>query len=227
LLLDTAYNIGTPEGVELRLPVAGLAARSLAWLLDALIKFLALTVISITLELLGDLGAGIYLLMVFVLLWFYNVLFEVFNHGTTPGKHALGLRVMNANGTPVGWSGSLIRNLIRFVDVLPGCYAFGCAAVLLSKQFQRLGDLAAGTIVVYAPKQVANSKQGDASPVPLKARLSLDEQQAIVSFGERANLLNTERAAELAAILEPVLEGVDRQTLIGNANWLAGERKAP
>lgn len=227
MLLDTAYNIGTPEGVELRLPVAGLAARSLAWLLDALIKFLALTVISITLELLGDLGAGIYLLMVFVLLWFYNVLFEVFNHGTTPGKHALGLRVMNANGTPVGWSGSLIRNLIRFVDVLPGCYAFGCAAVLLSKQFQRLGDLAAGTIVVYAPKQVANSKQGDASPVPLKARLSLDEQQAIVSFGERANLLNTERAAELAAILEPVLEGVDRQTLIGNANWLAGERKAP
>lgn len=227
MLLDTAYNIGTPEGVELRLPVAGLAARSLAWLLDALIKFLALTVISITLELLGDLGAGIYLLMVFVLLWFYNVLFEVFNHGTTPGKHALGLRVMNANGTPVGWSGSLIRNLIRFVDVLPGCYAFGCAAVLLSKQFQRLGDLAAGTIVVYAPKQVANSKQGDASPVPLKARLSLDEQQAIVSFGERANLLNTERAAELAAILEPVLEGVDRQTLIGHANWLAGERKAP
>jgi uncharacterized RDD family membrane protein YckC len=227
LLLDTAYNIGTPEGVELRLPVAGLAPRSLAWLLDALIKFLSLAVISIILETLGDLGTGIYLLLVFVLLWFYNVLFEVFNHGTTPGKHALGLRVMNTNGTPVGWSGSLIRNLIRFIDVLPGCYAFGCAAVLLSRQFQRLGDLAAGTIVVYAPKQTARGKHGDASPVPLKAHLSLDEQQAIVSFGERASLLNTERAEELAAILEPVLEGVDRQKLIGHANWLIGERKAP
>ena len=226
MLLDTAYNIGTPEGVELRLPVAGLAPRSLAWLLDALIKFLSLTVLSIILELLGDLGVGLYLLLVFSRLWFYNVLFEVFNHGATPGKRALGLRVMNANGTPVGWSGSLIRNLIRFVDVLPGCYAFGCAAVLISKQFQRLGDLAAGTIVVYAPRQAGNSKPAEAPPVPLKTRLSLDEQQAIVSFGERASLLNTERAEELAAILDPVLEGVDREALVGHANWLIGERQA-
>jgi uncharacterized RDD family membrane protein YckC len=227
LLLDTAYNIGTPEGVELRLPVAGLAPRSLAWLIDALIKFLVLTILSIILELLGDLGFGIYLLLLFTLLWFYNVLFEVFNHGATPGKRALGLRVMNANGTPVGWSGSLLRNLIRFVDVLPGCYAFGCAAVLISKQFQRLGDLAAGTIVVYAPKQLTNSKPGDAPPVALKARLSLDEQQAVVSFGERASLLNHERAEELAEILDPVLEGVNRKELVGYANWLIGERKAP
>jgi uncharacterized RDD family membrane protein YckC len=227
LLLDTAYNIGTPEGVELRLPVAGLAPRSLAWLLDALIKFLSLTVLSIILELLGDLGTGIYLLLIFMLLWFYNVLFEVFYHGATPGKRALGLRVMNANGTPVGWSGSLLRNLIRVVDVLPGCYAFGCAAVLMSKQFQRLGDLAAGTIVVYTPKQAASSKPGDAPPVPLTARLALDEQQAIVSFGERASLLNTERAEELAAILDPVLAGIDRKALVGHANWLIGERKTP
>lgn len=227
MLLDTAYNIGTPEGVELRLPVAGLAPRSLAWLVDALIKFVTLTVLAIVLELLGDLGVGLHLLVVFALLWFYNVLFEVFNHGATPGKRALGLRVMNANGTPVGWSGSLIRNLIRFIDVLPGCYAFGCVAVLMSRQFQRLGDLAAGTIVVYAPKQGSGSKPGDAPAVPLTARLSLDEQQAIVSFGERASLLNTERAEELAAILDPVLDGIDRKELVGHANWLIGERRTP
>ncbi|MDH5454885.1 MAG: RDD family protein [Gammaproteobacteria bacterium] len=227
MLLDTAYNIGTPEGVELRLPVAGLAPRSLAWLIDALIKFLSLTVLSIILELLGDLGTGIYLLLIFGLLWFYNVLFEIFNHGATPGKRALGIRVMNANGTPVGWSGSLLRNLIRVVDALPGCYAFGCIAVLLSRQFQRLGDLAAGTIVVYAPRQTVGSKPGDVPPVPLKAHLSLDEQQAIVSFGERANFLNAERAEELAAILDPMLDGVDRNALVGHANWLIGERKLP
>ena len=146
MLLDTAYNIGTPEGVELRLPVAGLASRSLAWLIDAFIKFAILMVLSIILQTAGDLGAGVMLIVMFVSLWFYNVLFEVFNHGATPGKKATGLRVMNANGTPVGWTGSLIRNLIRFVDTLPGCYAFGCISVLVSRQFQRLGDLAAGTI---------------------------------------------------------------------------------
>jgi len=138
LLLDTAYNIGTPEGVELRLPVAGLASRSLAWLIDAFIKFALLMVFSIVLQFLGDFGAGVTLILMFVSLWFYNVLFEVFSHGSTPGKKALGLRVMNANGTPVGWTGSLLRNLIRFVDTLPGCYAFGCISVLLSRQFQRL-----------------------------------------------------------------------------------------
>ena len=152
MLLDTTYNIATPEGVELRLPIAGLASRSLAWLIDALIKFTALIVIAIAVQFFGELGGGVLLIGMFLLLWFYNVLFEVLYHGATPGKSALGLRVMNVNGTPVGWSGSLIRNLIRFVDALPGCYAFGCATVLISRHFQRLGDLAAGTIVVYQPK---------------------------------------------------------------------------
>lgn len=227
MLLDTAYNIGTPEGVELRLPVAGLAPRSLAWLIDALLKFISITVLSIILEILGDLGTGLYLLLVFVILWFYNVLFEVFNHGATPGKRALGLRVMNANGTPVGWSGSLLRNLVRFVDVLPGCYAFGCVSVLVSRQFQRLGDLAAGTIVVYTPRTAVNGSPSNATPAALTTRLSRDEQQAIVSFGERASLLNDERAEELAMILDPMLEGIDRQQLAGHANWLIGERKSP
>lgn len=226
MLLDTAYNIGTPEGVELRLPVAGLASRSLAWLIDAFIKFALLMVFSIVLQFLGDLGAGITLILMFVSLWFYNVLFEVFSHGSTPGKKALGLRVMNANGTPVGWTGSLLRNLIRFVDTLPGCYAFGCISVLLSRQFQRLGDLAAGTIVVHVPKKIAGSKPGDEVPVPVTLPLTLDEQQAIVSFGERAPLLNAERAEELASILAPVLGDVDRKRLVGHANWLIGERRA-
>lgn len=222
MLLDTTYNIGTPEGVELRLPVAGLASRSLAWLVDALIKFASLIVISIILQFLGDFGVGVLLIGMFLLLWFYNVLFEVLNHGATPGKRALGLRVMNMNGTPVNWSGSLIRNLLRFVDTLPGCYAFGCISVLMSKQFQRLGDLAAQTIVVYQPKQLPVSKRSDAEPIALKVPLSLDEQQAIVSFGERAANLNSERAEELAALLRPLLSNVNKERLCSHANWLIG-----
>ena len=222
MLLDTTYNIDTPEGVELRLPVAGLGSRTMAWLIDAFIKLLAIMVGSIVLAFLGDLGQGVLLISVFMLLWFYNVLFEVFADGATPGKKIIGLRVMNANGTPVGWSGSLIRNLLRFVDTLPGCYLFGCIAVLLSRNFQRLGDMAAATIVVYAEKDGGHTGLKDVRPLPVKVPLTLDEQQAIVSFGERAPRLNRERAEELAALMTPVFGEVDAERLRGSAAWLAG-----
>lgn len=208
--------------MELQLPAAGLAPRSLAWLVDAMIKYTAVFIFAIALQFLGDFGTGILMIGLFLALWFYNVLFEVLNNGATPGKRALGLRVMNVNGTPVGWSGSLIRNLIRFVDVLPGCYAFGCVSVLLSDKFQRLGDLAAGTVVIHHPKQRPVWKANKAEPLPLKMPLSLDEQHAIVSFGERAATLNSERVEELAAILTPVLADVDGARLRGHANWLSG-----
>lgn len=222
MLLDTTYNIATPEGVELRLPVAGLASRSLAWLIDALIKLVVIMVFSIFFQFFGNLGEGLLLIGMFLLLWFYNVLFEVFNQGVTPGKRALGLRVMNVNGTPVGWTGSLLRNLLRFIDALPGCYAFGCITVLVSKEFQRLGDLAAGTIVVYQSRERPVTKPIDIEPIPVKVPLSLDEQQAIVSFGERAGSLNSERAEELASVLQPVLGDVDKDRLCGHASWLVG-----
>ena len=222
MLLDTTYDIATPEGVELRLPVAGLGSRSLAWLIDALIKFVILVAFSIVLQVLGDFGVGIMLLGGFLVLWFYNVLFEVLYHGATPGKRVLGLRVMNANGTPVGWSGSLIRNLIRFIDTMPGCYAFGCTSVLLSRRFQRLGDLAAGTIVVYQEKQQRTKSLNDAQPSPVRIPLTLDEQQAIVSFGERAASLNSERAEELAGCLRPLWPDIDTAKLRSFASWLIG-----
>lgn len=221
-LLDTTYNIDTPEGVELRLPVAGIGSRALAWLIDAFIKFIALIVLAIVLTFLGTFGAGLRLIAVFVLLWFYNVLFEVFAHGATPGKKVIGLRVMNANGTPVGWTGSLLRNLIRAVDVLPGCYLFGCISVMLSRNFQRLGDLAAATVVVYADKESARTSLAGVKPEPVKVPLTLDEQQVIVSFGERAPRLNRERAEELADLMKPVFGEVEADELRSHAAWLAG-----
>jgi len=226
LLLDTTYNIATPEGVELRLPLAGLAPRSLAWLIDALIKTVALTIAAIALGFLGKLGTGITLVAAFLLLWFYNVLFEVFNHGATPGKNALGIRVTNINGTPVGWSGALLRNLIRVVDTLPGCYAFGCISVLVNDKFQRLGDLAAGTIVVYQPQESSASGIDEIRTVPVRVPLTLDEQQAIVGFGERAAGISSERSEELAALLTPLFADTDATRLRGHANWLAGRDRA-
>jgi len=227
LLLDTTEDIATPEGVELRLPVAGLAPRSLAWLIDALIKSVGLIAVSVAIQFAGDFGVGLMLISTFLLLWFYNVLFEVFYNGATPGKRAVGLRVTNANGTPVGWTGSLIRNLIRFVDALPGCYAFGCLAVLTSHRFQRLGDMAAATIVVFEPKTAFQRAARTVDPIPVRIPLTLEEQQAIVSYGERAVGLNEQRAEELAAILKPVFPDATRNQLRGYAAWLAGgERRA-
>lgn len=222
MLLDTTYNVSTPEGVELRLPVAGLASRALAWLIDALIKIIGLTIAGIVLAYLGSAGDGAYLILLFLALWFYNVLFEVFAHGSTPGKKAVGLRVVSVKGTPVGWSESLIRNLIRIIDVLPGSYAFGCASLMLSGNFQRLGDLAAGTIVIYEPKKQRKTSIADVEAEPLQIPITLAEQQAIVTFGERATQLSHDRADELARILQPVLDDVDAVKLSGHANWLVG-----
>lgn len=227
MLLDTTHNIATPEGVELRLPVAGLGARSLAWLIDAFIKFFLLIVLSIVLNLAGGAGMGLQLLAAFIVLWFYNVLFEVYYHGATPGKRALGLRVMNENGTPVGWSGSLIRNLIRAVDTLPGTYLFGCISVLMTRQFQRLGDLAAGTIVVHQGRQAAISASSQVDPVPVKVPLSLAEQQAIVSFGERAPRISAQRSEELASLVTPIFGEIDAASLRGQASWLVGSTRHP
>lgn len=221
-MLDTTYKIATPEGVELKLPLAGLASRSLAWLIDSIIKSVVLIVASIILGVAGSFGVGLQLIGAFLVLWFYNVLFEVLNHGATPGKRALGLRVMNINGTPVGWTGALIRNLIRFVDTLPGVYAFGCISVLITRNFQRLGDLAAGTIVVHHPKQAQLLRSAEADVLAVAVPLSPDEQQAIMSFGERAPSLNKERAEELAALMKPLLPEVTATRLQGHANWLAG-----
>ncbi len=226
MLLDTTHNISTPEGVELSLPLAGLAPRSLAWLIDAFIKFFGLTFASVLLNVFGNFGVGLQFLGAFLVLWFYNVLFEVLNHGATPGKRALGIRVMNVNGTPVGWSASLIRNLIRAVDTLPGVYLVGCVSVLLSNRFQRLGDLAAGTIVVYQQRALAASTSLNAEVIPVKVPLSLDEQQAIVSFGERAPQISSARQDELAALMTPVFGEVDRDELRGYANWLIGGNRS-
>lgn len=197
----------------------------MAWLVDALIKFFLMFVGALVLAFLGDLGQGLMLIGIFLLLWLYNVLFEVFRHGATPGKKSLGLRVMNVNGTPVGWSASMIRNLLRFVDTLPGCYMFGCISVLVSRNFQRLGDLAAGTIVVYDDRKPAAGSFSNVDPLPVKVPLSLEEQQAIVGFGERAPRLNRARAEELAALVKPVFGDVDADRLRAHAAWLAGSEQ--
>ena len=221
-LTDNAIHIATPEGVAIQMSLAGLGSRAMAWSIDAALKLVLTIFLSIVLGLLGRAGGGLHLIAVFTLLWFYNILFEVLYNGSTPGKVMVGIRVVRDNGTPVGWGESVLRNLVRSVDALPGTYVFGAISVLLSARFQRLGDMAAGTLVVYAEGSRKPAPKMQADPVPVSIPLSLREQQALVAFGDRAHTMTEARQTELAEIVAPLIGDGSGERLIGHASYLAG-----
>jgi uncharacterized RDD family membrane protein YckC len=197
-LIDTVSAVETPEGIALGLRAAGCMPRALAWLIDGAIRMAILMACATFFGVLGEAGQGIYLIALFIIFWFYPVLFEVLNNGRTPGKAALRLRVVRANGTPIGWLSSFQRNLLRTVDMLPFFYGFGLIACLVDKNSRRIGDWIADTLVVYVdviqpPRVIAQSAN-----VLLPKALSVHEQTALVSFAERAPTLTTERQIEIA-----------------------------
>ena len=226
-MLDTYREIETPEGVELQLRAAGPVARVLAFAIDLMLRGVILILLSIGLSIVGNFGMGIFLIVVFLMEWFYPVLFEVYRQGETPGKRLFGLRVLNDNGTPVGWGPSLVRNLLRAVDFLPSFYGFGLASMLLSRDFKRLGDLAAGTVVVYQDRALRNLGIPAVPAFAPPLDLSLAEQRALITFAERSQRLTEDRSEELADLLTP-LTGVQGrpgiQRLYQMANWLVGKR---
>jgi uncharacterized RDD family membrane protein YckC len=159
-------NIDTPEQVELEFSVAGVGSRFVAALLDYLIVFaffffqvLVLVMIGAAaaasnVKSNGDSEAGKWFLALilfidFVVFWGYYGLFEAYWHGQTPGKRVMKLRVIKDSGRQITLFESLARNLIRVVDYLPGMYLVGVITMLCNKRNKRLGDLAAGTIVVH------------------------------------------------------------------------------
>lgn len=152
-------NIETPELVAIELPLAGIGSRFIAILIDYLIwgaAFLVLGVLAaIVLPALHFFGgvsatwaAGIFFLIIFLLQWGYFALFEAFDHGRTPGKRVAKIRVIHQSGRGINFLEALARNLVRFVDYLPGFYAVGVVAIFISKRNQRLGDMVAGSLVV-------------------------------------------------------------------------------
>ncbi len=224
--LDTLHHLETPEGIELNLRVAGLVARALAWGVDGLIRYGALWGLLMVLMLLGEGGFGLWLIALFLTEWLYPALFEVYAGGATPGKKALGLKVIHTNGTPVDWPAALIRNLLRAVDFLPLFYGFGLVALLSNRNFQRLGDLAAGTLVIYRdlPNSAPHWPPGPVLPPPFP--LNPADQQLLIDFAERSATLNPDRQAELADVLAGHtgrygVAGVER--LRAYARWLTGE----
>jgi uncharacterized RDD family membrane protein YckC len=211
-------TISTPEGVQLALPLAGIGSRFMAGALDYLIGGIAYTIaILATLALGGGLAATIVsVTAVLAINVGYFVLFEVFGGGRTLGKRATGLRVVTDGGGQVGLRASLIRNIIRLVE-LSLAYLPALVSVLATKNNQRLGDLAAGTLVVRDTK-LAPVAPDAAPPVSPERFASWDvtgigdeEAGAVRSFLERRDQLRPGArralAEQLAGRLRPLVAG--------------------
>lgn len=231
MALDTLYHVNTPEGISLRLSPAGPVPRMLAWMIDIMIRVGINMVVFTALAFLGKTGLGIAMIISFLMEWFYPVYFELYKNGQTPGKKSFNLYVTMENASPITPAASMIRNLLRFVDFLPFFYGFGFISMLLTKRFQRLGDLVANTVVLHKPLEypiVADNKNNDITPTAPPVALQLAEQQALVRFHQRNAYLTEERATELALLTGKLIDDDKQQPtkrLLGIASWILGDRK--
>jgi uncharacterized RDD family membrane protein YckC len=153
---QSRLRIRTPEGITFAYPLAGPVTRCLAWAVDGLIVIASSMGISYALlfmaVLVPDFATAAMVIGYFLLSVGYGVILEWFWRGQTVGKRIFRLRVMDADGLRLQFHQVLMRNLVRFADMLPGMYMVGGLACLFSRKAQRLGDLAAGTIVVHQRK---------------------------------------------------------------------------
>ncbi len=141
------------------MPLAGIGSRFIALLVDSLIWFAGIIVLVVLLVLFplniaafsqksAEWAFAIVIFLIFLLNWGYFTLFEAFWNGRTPGKRVARIRVIQRSGRSIGLIESMARNLVRYVDQFPFFYAVGVIAIFCTRQHQRLGDLAAGTLVV-------------------------------------------------------------------------------
>jgi uncharacterized RDD family membrane protein YckC len=222
---DDVLTISTPEGVEMHLTLAGPASRFVSAIVDILIQIVLLVCVSIVLAFAGT-GAGVgsglavllWAVISFAVITFYDVFFEVFRSGRTPGKRLNGLRVVRSSGHPVTFLTSAIRNVIRPIDFLPSAYLLGAIVILATRKNQRIGDVIADTLVVR--ERVGGPPKPIDAPVPSApaptgvwdtSRVSPEEVAAVRQFLERRSEIErgsrNEIARTLAERLRPKVTG--------------------
>ncbi len=232
--------IETPEHVQFSYELAGLGSRFLALVLDTLIQGVGLLVVLILLgaanQLLNwtlpDLGeaAGLPITMVIIvfsmtlLVLAYFTVFELIWNGQTPGKRIGGMRVIRAGGGSIGFAASAIRNILRMVDSFPIFYLAGGAFAFFTRASQRIGDLAAGTIVVKErlweyPGEEEAAELGEEpddlaeadDPAVRRARgyvssLSPEQIRTVCRFIERRSELSADMRSQLATRIAATLQ---------------------
>ncbi|HLM50173.1 MAG TPA: RDD family protein [Solirubrobacteraceae bacterium] len=241
--------IAAPGGREVDLPLAGQGSRGAALVLDYAFKGAAAVVVllvaaglgAIGLPLLGDpAGVVAVALAALGLLFAYDVLFEVLAGGRTPGKRALAVRVVAGDGAPVGWRASAVRNLVRVLEGPLTLYTVAFVASSASPRNQRLGDRAAGTLVVREPAPASPAGAGapaafapPVAPTPSAdlGAVSAGELAVVRRFLERRGALapdpRAQVARELADRLRPRIGGAPPGgTDEGFLEWLAAEKAA-
>ncbi|HTX59124.1 MAG TPA: RDD family protein [Verrucomicrobiae bacterium] len=222
--MDRNVDVRTPESVALRYELAGLGSRFLAVFIDTLIQVLiALALLfglifaaerapaaaphAVTASLTKIESAVLVAILVailFTIFFGYFIAFEALWNGQTPGKKLLGIRVVRDGGYPIDLGASLVRNLIRVGEFIVGYYALSALATIVSPENKRLGDIAAGTIVVRdapleAPLELLKRA---AEPVYGETRyLTGDERALVARFLERRGELSPQRRQALAAQL--------------------------
>ena len=233
--LDTLQTIELAEGTEIRLRIAGPFLRVLAWVLDFFFLLLAIFVLSIVIGISGmviggNMVSGLLMLAWFVLSWWYPVFFESSKWGATFGKKICGLRVMQPSGAPITFSQAVVRNFMRVVDINPPFFGLiGMASCLATRRFQRLGDLAAGSVVVYDREDLMPSAQGPPPLAPVRPSVAIksEEARALSMFRDRSVFWSDARRVEIADHLE-VLSGTRGmagvQRLLAMAHWLQERR---
>lgn len=217
------HVIETPENISFDYQVAGIGSRFLAVLVDTLIQgalYLFLAVVYFLFEaILGTATANnpssvaqwipaiILLVTLFVIQFGYYIIFEIAMGGKSPGKELAGLRVIKENGRPLTAMDSIIRNLMRIVDFLPFGYGVGVIAMFFNARSKRLGDFAAGTLVVRVDKPVKLIELTSAKPTfgiwvdaTAVAHLKESDIELVESYLQRRRTL--QNAAALGATIE-------------------------
>ncbi|MEW5800694.1 MAG: RDD family protein [bacterium] len=155
--MNNLYTITTPENVDFSFLIAGYGSRLLSWIIDLLFIATLILAVSYLANVLIPIGQGVSsalaLAAFFLINWGYFVFWEWKTGGQSPGKKLFHLRVIQNNGSKITLFQSMIRNLLRIIDSMPVFYLVAFVSSFLSPQLQRLGDLAAGTLVIKEEKR--------------------------------------------------------------------------
>jgi len=225
--LDTVVAIEAPEHIVFSHRIAGPGRRAVAYVLDLIICYGAVFIFAILLLFasggaaaitgamggLEGVGVGLILLAVFAAQWVYFVVWEGWT-GRTPGKSALRLRVLTTSGRPIHFTDAALRNILRAADALPNAYVVGLVSMALTRRFQRLGDLVAGTMVILESRASAAvplrlwppASPEELATLPDVVALDADERAAIELLLRRRGALGGPREWELATIITGALE---------------------
>ena len=232
--IDSTIDVVTPENIAFQYQAAGPFRRMPAFLIDGVIQFLLILGLSLAL-LLFDLlipllGRAILMVLAFLISWFYGGVFEAYWNGQTPGKRMMGIRVLTVDGQPINGLQAVMRNVLRTVDMMPPVilysspyeppmviptFMLAIATTMLSRRYQRLGDLVCGTMVVVEERNwlmgVAKIDDDRAAQlaewIPPSYQVSRSMARCLSTYVERRKFFSTARRREIARhVAEPLLE---------------------